>query len=424
MGIGTESKVPVGILDIQLELLPRPQPISEDVLSTQISLEKSKQAERERLFLVYAKQWWQEYLQIRAAHRQRLVKIFAQDENAINRPVCCYIQPLRAGRLIDTPREAARFVSLIGYEKAPSVGGGERSEQWSTMHSFLTRNKGDSEDHAVLLCSLLLGFGLQAYVCIGTKSKGACHAWVMTVAADGLVTFWESLTAHRYIHHPKPAGGEPGAVKPAHSYRTVATVFNNKCFYANCQPSDSLENCHFDFHNEAHWKSMSEAAVISVSSPGALVGWPTLPPLCASILDSSVASNDLEQEISALVANHRKDQGLTTVWDNNMSYLLTMALSAYEVERVTGVTCSNDDFQNAIRQAVPDGHTFKGYPIQFIHRNARKILATCMKSPVCEEILNCRGDHVRLALRVRVFPYPESACAVWIMFACKYKSVV
>lgn len=56
----------------------------------------------------------------------------------------------------------------------------------------------DCEDHAVLLCSLLLGFGLNAYVCVGTKAKGAAHTWVMTISPEGEVTFWESLTAHRY----------------------------------------------------------------------------------------------------------------------------------------------------------------------------------------------------------------------------------
>ena len=57
----------------------------------------------------------------------------------------------------------------------------------------------DCEDHATLLCSLLLGFGLDAYVCFGTKVKGAVHAWVMTISTDGLVTFWESLSGHRSV---------------------------------------------------------------------------------------------------------------------------------------------------------------------------------------------------------------------------------
>lgn len=44
----------------------------------QFALERQKTAEKERLFLVYAKQWWREYLQIRPTHNVRLVKIFAQ----------------------------------------------------------------------------------------------------------------------------------------------------------------------------------------------------------------------------------------------------------------------------------------------------------------------------------------------------------
>nr|KAG5695562.1 hypothetical protein BaRGS_033984 [Batillaria attramentaria] len=170
-GAGPESKVPIGILEADLELFPRSgQVLEENVVRTQLDLERGRQAEQDRRFLEYAKHWWREYLDIKPAHQDRLIKIFALD----------------------------------------------------------------CEDHATLLCSLLLGFGLDAYVC---------------------------------------------------------------------------------------------------------------------------------------------------------------------------VTAGNEEFQDAVRQAVPDGQTFKG-------------------APICEEIINCRGDQVRLALRVRIFPYPESACAVWMMFACKYKSVL
>ena len=57
----------------------------------------------------------------------------------------------------------------------------------------------DTESHAVLLCSLLLGYGLDAYVCIGTKSKGLGHAWVMTIGIERTVTFWESITGQRQV---------------------------------------------------------------------------------------------------------------------------------------------------------------------------------------------------------------------------------
>ncbi|XP_010637303.1 centrosomal protein of 76 kDa isoform X3 [Fukomys damarensis] len=338
MGVGTESKVSVGILNIKFEMYPPlNQTLSQEVVNTQLALERQKTAEKERLFLVYAKQWWREYLQIRPSHNSRLVKIFAQDENGINRPVCSYVKPLRAGRLLDTPRQAARFVNVLGYERAPVIGGGGKQEQWCTLLAFLCRNK---------------------------------------------------------------------------------------MFLGNCQPSDAVETCVFDLNDESKWKPMSEDAIKSVCAPGATTSLPPFPPLCASSVDASATSNEIEMQLRLLVSEHRKDLGLTTVWEDQLSYLLSPALASYEFERTTSISAGNEEFQDAIRRAVPDGHTFKGFPIHFVYRNARRAFATCLRSPFCEEIICCRGDQVRLAVRVRVFTYPESACAVWVMFACKYRSVL
>ncbi|XP_041648664.1 centrosomal protein of 76 kDa isoform X3 [Cheilinus undulatus] len=428
MGVGSECKVPAGVLTVSLELYPPlTETLSSDIISTQKSLEKQRTEEKERLFLVYAKQWWREFLEIRPSHQSKMVKIFAQDENGINRPVCSYVHVLRAGRLLESPRQAARFVSLLPHEKAPMIGGGGgKQEQWCTLMSFLCRGKGDCEDHATLLCSLLLGFELDAYVCVGTKNKGTPHTWVLTRGTDGSITFWESLTAHRYLHRPIDPDAPPLAPqpKPSSPYRTVGCVFNHQTLLANCQPSDAVELCVFDFQNQSRWKAMSEEALASVCALGSTTSLPPLPPLCAPSLDPAAASNQLELEMRFLVSEHRKDLDMATVWDDRLSYLLSSALSAYELERCYGVSCGNEEFQDAVRRAVPDGHTFKGFPIHFLHRNARRAFATCLRSPFCEEIVNCRGDHVRLAVRVRVFFYPENACAVWLMFACKYRSVL
>lgn len=48
------------------------------VFLVQQSLERQRTAEKERLFLVYAKQWWREFLEIRPSHQSKMVKIFAQ----------------------------------------------------------------------------------------------------------------------------------------------------------------------------------------------------------------------------------------------------------------------------------------------------------------------------------------------------------
>lgn len=86
--------------------------------------------------------------------------------------------------------------------------------------------------------------------------------------------------------------------------------------------------------------------------------------------------------VFSIFFNHSfiKDLGLSTVWDDDLCYLLTPALSAYETERCLGVGgVGNEEFQEAVRNSVPDGHTFKGFPIQLLHRNPRKAFNACLQ---------------------------------------------
>ena len=52
------------------------------------------------------------------------------------------------------------------------------------------------------------------------------------------------------------------------------------------------------------------------------------------------------------------------------------------------------------------------------------VVSSLSRSPVCSEIASCRGDHVRLAVRVKVYCYPEDITAVWIMFAVMYRRIL
>lgn len=108
---------------------------------------------------------------------------------------------MMADRLLESPLHAARFVSLLPFERLEAPGQ-DKVEVWHSMQSFLSRGCGDSEDHAVLLCNLLLGFSMEAYVVVGINSEGA-HAWVITrgnpsQSGKQKITFWESLTGQRF----------------------------------------------------------------------------------------------------------------------------------------------------------------------------------------------------------------------------------
>jgi centrosomal protein CEP76 len=90
---------------------------------------------------------------IRNSHKTRLVKIFAETDDreaSVYKPVCSLIQPMMADRLLDTPLHAARFVSLIPFQRLESPGA-EKVEVWHAIQSFLSR---------VIICSYLILLGV------------------------------------------------------------------------------------------------------------------------------------------------------------------------------------------------------------------------------------------------------------------------
>jgi centrosomal protein CEP76 len=232
-----------------------------------MTLERKFEAESLQKFLDYANGWWTDYKQVRPSHKSRLVKIFAETDDreaSVYKPVCTLIQPMNADRLLETPLHAARFVSLIPFQRLEAIGK-ERVEVWHSVQSFLSRGCGDSEDHAVLLCNLLLGFGLEAYVCIGTNSEGS-HAWVMTKSPDPSkkkVHFWESLTGTK-LEQEDP--------RVHRFYRTVDCVFNHRAFYGNLQADNRVINTDWNFQDEFSWKAMLQT-MLNLLTPAQGIGY-------------------------------------------------------------------------------------------------------------------------------------------------------
>ncbi len=70
---------------------------------------------------------------------------------------------------------------------------------------------------------------------------------------------------------------------------------------------------------------------------------------------------------------------------------------------------------------MPEGHTFKALPVQFTHMDPEKIMHHLYNHKVGKEILLGRGDQMKHGLRVKIVPYPENVCAVWVMLAVRYR---
>ena len=172
---------------------------------------------------------------------------------------------------------------------------------WHKTHSFLAIGSGDVEDHSVLLCNLLLGFGLDAYVACGISINGP-HVWVITRAKldnkKYRVTFWESLTGQR-IDTDDP--------KVFRFYKHIHCVFSNIAFYANIQAQDTVFNTLYMFEDDNLWKNVPKDKLES------LVKYNDTPFLDIVNRDNYKIEVDIEKELKSKIAKFRKSK----TWLNN-----------------------------------------------------------------------------------------------------------
>ena len=107
----------------------------------------------------------------------------------------------------------------------------------NSLLAILAAKKGDAVGLNVLLCSFLLGFGLNAYVAVGIK-QAKPWAWVVTI--DDEIVFWDAASGERFKHvqvDPElPISKQTGA-KPKHTFKTIDCLFNHSEFYGNIQDS-------------------------------------------------------------------------------------------------------------------------------------------------------------------------------------------
>lgn len=387
--------------------------------------EREAQVDAERKFFAYARSWWSQYLDLSPTHQTRPVKLFALSELGTQRPVTAFVQPLQATRLIETPAQAAHFVSLLAHSRDRAIAAGPSvADVWRTTHSTLATRSGETEEHALLLCSLLLGFGLDAYVCIGTDGRGP-HVWVMTRSGSGsgssgaACAFWESLSGQTYELGGSSHGGGLSGGGGGHPYLSLACVFSHETYYANTQPSCALDHAFsFDLTDTAAWKAMECGILRTVTA------MPQSPLAPSPLADHAALAVASEAALRTLVDQHRASLRLDTPgvqWDPTLGHTLSPALYSYESERIIGTPSGQRLFSDAIRRLVPKGHTFKGLPMHFTTYDAKAIFTAWLASDVAAGILQMRTYKAAMAVRVRVFPLPDGVVSVWTMLAMAYR---
>lgn len=418
---GENPSIPAGIVELEIELIPGGPKYPEEEILDRINTQRMAVIAADREFLIYARRWWADYQAVRQSHRQRHVKLFAATTSGRIVPVTHFVSVIGPDRSLDSPESAARFVSLFSVEKQEDgardllMGGGQPSKNgdvWVSPFNFLTQRHGDPHSHATLLCSLLLGFGLDAYCVVGSEGGTAKpHIWVLTrrrlSSTEFDITYWEPTTAERF------------GTADGHKYVSVGCAFNHRDFYANTQEDPSAVTTNFNFDNEAGWMSLAQLKLRSVPK------FPN-PPLLHIPLNTRAMELDLEGSLRALIQQHRDGTiGEPTRWDDQLSAVLNQALTRYEYQRVEGQPSSDMTmFHSCVKGMLGEGRSFKGFPMNVTHVGEKKIMNGILASPVGKELAEFSAEDLRLALRVRIFLYPEGILSVWVMLALRYRTFV
>ena len=292
------------------------------------------------------------------------------------------------------------------------------------------------QELAILLCSLFLAFGLDAYVCLGRNSLGQRVSMVLTRPSGKKAVLWDPTSGKPYGGREAGEGAMSLSLAPM---QRIHSCFNSEYVFANQQASDEVTSVSWSLEDAPRWASLHAAPLV-----GSVFG-------CDAVLFSSPIPPDrieltekrLERELRVAFFRRREEigsgrgglrqpfsdagapgsTGTAMLWDEKISTLLMPALEAYEQEARSGVTFGNSEFQQSIKRNTPVGHTFKGFPYHATHTDVRAIVAAMLEEPACAVILSTVKEGLRFALRCRVTSYPDDVLSVWIMLAVCHRGV-
>ena len=436
----------IGLLQIEYEILPLQYPSSTDALPIFIespvveSRLNSQRTHTDRVstrFHRYLTAWYTDYISHRRLHETRSVKLLARDESDTERCVCTFVSRTvcERGSNIRSAFDAHRFVLLLPLQP----GGMQQSEQWHSLHAMFALRKTTVQGRALLLCSLLTGFGMNAFVAIVTtksidrRSGGpanvsdlsaTAHTTLTVLTKDcesSAVTFWDCVNGRRYIidsslnqRRLQSSNDELMSLDDAHQlpYERLFCLFNDRQFYANQQLEDAIELMQFTLSDAQQFKSIHEAAIAVLPKRPAIM-------LRAPVLNAKEEAEALEEALMKLVTDFRREYThASTHWDRLLAYRLEPALAAYELHASTGSIIGNDEFQSAVRHSVPLNHAFQAIPVQLQSLHANQCFATlCADKQIADLMQECEASSIKFALRVSVTMYAEDLAAVWCMIA-------
>ncbi|EER18429.1 hypothetical protein Pmar_PMAR005340 [Perkinsus marinus ATCC 50983] len=322
----------------------------------------------------------------------------------------------------------------------------------------MSLQKGDSLARALLHCSLLLGVGEAAFVCIGTTWDRQPAYWVMTMEFDGSITFWDATIGRRsfgsmqssvddrnseqklldstldapphdlYLinsqHHEteslhwKDRTWKPVlfAEHPLTPYRTIDVVFNKSNVWANLQNPDPTR-IYYDLWNNNYWHPFS--TTLSEMQPFFSSSSNRMPRSDQWMEDNR---REVYSHIHEAIEAYRQNQSSTVVWQKDAvltSYLEKglQLMFQYEIASDHDQPVASErmaDWRRLLYSKVPNGMNLICLPMFFNYTSPKDvadgIVARC-------GFLNCREAGTQFTVAVHLDRMPNRLVALFVCVA-------
>lgn len=413
---------------------------------------------------------------------KRFVQLHALRDDGVVVPIPTLITPFTSSCL-PTASYCMRFIQLMpapGRQPTPVTISSSENNQlaWSRVVTTLSVGAGTPFDKAVLLCSMLRGYQIPAFVALGTctlpgsrpdmsGSRSVRTAFVVTLCAQ-VIQFWDCMLSDRggmMELHALPTEGQYKIDKHSDSggsavyfpFETVDCIFNEAMLLVNIQSTNRLQyipekqlvhGISLDISKPLFWKAFNQSIIETVYNsyvyhydmeddrhllaatrlPRLLNNQEMLKPFSPSL--SAMLSRYLTTEIWRLIETRRKTIGLTTPVSDQLSMILAPTVASWEQTRLMGGTIGqlgNETLKVALKNYVSPRETLVVYPLQVtgsLRFHAPSIVEMLLSNDKSRSIIEVHGDKLRIGLHVSVFGYAETVAAVWVIVGCCYIPVV
>lgn len=415
---------------------------------------------------------------------KRFIQLHALRDDGMIVPIPTLITPFTSAYL-PTASYCMRFIQLMptpGRQQISASSTASLSEHnqlvWSRVMTTLAVGTGTPFDKAILLCSMLRGYQIPAFVALGSctlpgskstisGSRSVRTAFVVTFCTQ-VIQFWDCLLSDRggmVELHSLSTEGQYRIDKSIDSagtmihfpFETIDCIFNESMLLVNIQNVNRLQyipekqivhGTSLDISKPLFWKAFNQSTIESVYNsyiynynleeerqildstrlPRLLNNQNILKPFSPSL--ATMLSKHLTTNIWRLIETRRSSIGLSTPMSDQLSTMLAPTVASWEQTRLMGGAIGqlgNETLKVALKNYVSSRETLVVYPLQVtgsLRFHAPSIVDMLLTNDKSRSIIEVHGDKLRIGLHVSVFGYAETIAAVWVIVGCCYMPVV